>query len=185
MAAAAGARRKAKEGLGPAGRIRVYRHARVTAQRHLVLVVVCGQDKAMQESWCLVISRQDLTGVEIKVASGRRFTVEETCRDVKNPRVGLGLKQAVIERQDRRAALFLLAVLAHTLLTLLGKAGQELGLDRLLGATRPGHLSLVRQGRMRFELLPKRREDRLRALAKKFGELLQEHALVTDILGVI
>jgi hypothetical protein len=38
---------------------------------------------------------------------------------------------------------------------------------------------------MRFELIPKMREDRLRALAKTFGELLQEHALVTDILGVI
>jgi hypothetical protein len=62
--------------------------------------------------------------------------VEETFRDVKNPRFGLGLKQAVIERNDRRDALFLLAVLAHTLLTLLGKAGQELGMSRMLGATR-------------------------------------------------
>jgi Transposase DDE domain len=182
---AAGERRKAKEWLGAAGRMRVFRPAWVTAQHHLVPVVVCVQDRAMKEPWCLVSSRQDLTGVGIKVAYGRRFTVEETFRDVKNPRVGLGLKQAVIERQDRRDALFLLAVLAHTLLTLLGKAGQELGMDRMLGATRPGHLSLFRQGLMRFELIPKRREDRLRALAKKFGERLQDQALFTDILGVI
>jgi hypothetical protein len=182
---AAGERRKAKEWLGTAGRMRVFRHARVTAQRHLVPVVVCVQDKAMKEPWCLVSSRQDLPGVEIKVAYGRRFTVEETFRDVKNPRFGLGLKQAVIERNDRRDALFLLAVLAHTLLTLLGKAGQELGMDRMLGATRPGQLSLFRQGLMLFELIPKMREDRLRALAKKFGELLQDHALFTGILGVI
>jgi Transposase DDE domain len=182
---AVGERRKAKEWLGTAGRMRVLRHARVTAERHFVPVVVCVQDKAMREPWCLVSSRQDLTGVEIKVAYGRRFTVEETFRDVKNPRLGLGLKQAVIERHDRRDALFLLAVLAHTLLTLLGKAGQELGMDRLLGATRRGQLSLFRQGLMLFELIPKMREDRLRALAKKFGELLQEHALFTGILGVI
>jgi hypothetical protein len=182
---AAGERRKAKEWLGTAGRMRVFRHARVTAQRHLVPVVVCVQDKAMKEPWCLVSSRPDLPGVEIKVAYGRRFTVEETFRDVKNPRFGLGLKQAVIERNDRRDALFLLAVLAHTLLTLLGKAGQELGMDRMLGATRPGQLSLFRQGLMLFELIPKMREDRLRALAKKFGELLQDHALFTGILGVI
>ena len=182
---AAGEQRKAKEWLGTAGRMRVFRHARITAQRHLVPVVVCVQDKAMKEPWCLVSSRQDLKGVAIKGAYGRRFTVEETFRDVKNPRFGLGLKQVIIERNDRRDALFLLAVLAHTLLTLLGKAGQELGMDRMLGATRPRQLSFFRQGLMLFELIPKMREDRLRALAKKFGELLQDHVLFLGILGVI
>jgi hypothetical protein len=149
---AAGERRKAKEWLGTAGRMRVFRHARVTAQRYLVPVVVGVQDKAMKEPWCLVSSRHDLTGVAIKVAYGRRFTAEETFRNVKNPRFGLGLKQAVIERHDRRDALFLLAVLAHPWLTWRGKAGQELGTDRMLGATRPGQLSLFRQGLMLFEL---------------------------------
>ena len=182
---AMGERRKAKEWLGRFGRLRVCRYARVTAQRPLVPVVVCVQDKAMKEPWCLVSSRQDLKGVEIKVTYGRRFTVEETFRDVKNPRFGLGLKQAIIDRNDRRDALFLLAVLAHTLLTLLGKAGQELGMDRMLGATRPGQLSLFRQGLMLFALIPKMREDRLRALAQKFGALLQAHGLFTGILGVI
>jgi hypothetical protein len=182
---ATGEQRKAKAWLGTTGRMRVFRHARVTAQRHRVPVVVCVQDKAMKEPWCLVSSRHDFKGVEIKVAYGRRFTVEETFRDVKNPRFGLGLTQAVIERNDRRDALFLLAVLAHTLLTLLGKAGQELGMDRMLGATRPGQLSLFPQGLMLFDLIPRMREDRLRALAKTFGELLQEHILFTGILGVI
>jgi hypothetical protein len=65
---AAGERRKAKEWLGTAGRMRVFWRARVTAQRHRVPVVVCVQDKAMKEPWGLVSSRQDLTGVEIKVA---------------------------------------------------------------------------------------------------------------------
>ena len=58
-------------------------------------------------------------------------------------------------------------------------------MDRMLGATRPGQLSLFRQGLMLFELIPKMREERLRALAKNFGELLQDHALFTGILGVI
>jgi hypothetical protein len=147
--------------------------------------VVCVQDKGLKDAWCLVSSRHDLTGSAIKGTYGRRFTVEETFRDVKNPRFGLGLKQAVITRNDRRDALFLLAVLAHTLLTLFGKAGQELGMDRMLGATRPGHLSLFRQGLMLFALIPTMREDRLRALAQKFGALLQEHVLFTGILGVI
>jgi hypothetical protein len=104
---------------------------------------------------------------------------------VQTPRVGLGLKPAVIARHDRRDALFLLAVLAPTWLTWRGKAGQELGMDRRLGVTRPGHLSRFRQGLMLCDLMPKRREDRRRALAKKFGELLQDHALFTGILGVM
>jgi hypothetical protein len=68
----------------------------------------------MTELWCLVSSRQDRTGVAIKVAYGRRFTVEETFRDANHPRVGLGLKQAVIARHNWREALCRLAVLAHT-----------------------------------------------------------------------
>ena len=182
---AAGEQRKAKAWLGTAGRMRVFRHARVTPQRHLVPVVVWVQGKAMKEPWGLGSSRHDLQGVAIQGAYGRRFTVEETFRDVKHPRFGLGLTQAVIARNDRRDALFLLAVLAHTLLTLLGKAGQALGMDRMLGATRPGQWSVFRQGLMLFELIPTMREDRLRALATQFGELLHEHVVFTGILGVI
>lgn len=78
-----------------------------------------------------------------------------------------------------------LRALAHTLRTLLGKAGQELGLERMLGATRPKQLSLFRQGLMLFALLPTMRADRLRALVQKFGELLQEHVLFTGLLGVL
>jgi hypothetical protein len=182
---AVGARRTAQAWLGTAGRMPVLRQAWVTAPRHFVPRVVGVQDKARQEPWCLVSRRQDLTGVAIKVADGRRVTVEETFRDVQNPRLGLGLPPAVIDRHDRRDALFLLAVLAHTLLTWLGQAGQELGRDRLLGATRPGHLSRFRQGLRLFALIPKMREDRLRALAKPFGEWLQEHALFAGMLGVM
>jgi hypothetical protein len=139
----------------------------------------------MKDAWCLASSRGDLTGGGIKRAYGRHFAVEETFRDVKNPRFGLGLKQTIVSRNDRREALFLLAVLAHTLLPLLGKAGQELGMERMLGATRPGQLSLFRPGLMLYELLPRMREDRLRALMTPFGELLRHHVLFTGILGVL
>jgi hypothetical protein len=182
---AAGEVRQAKGWLGPGGRMRVLRQAQVTRQRQPVPVVVCVQDPGMQDAWCLVSSRGDLTGSALKAAYGRRFTVEETFRDIKNARLGLGLTQVSIVRNDRRDALFLLAALAHTLLTLLGKAGQELGMERMLGATRPKQLSLFRQGLMLFELIPTMRTDRLRALVQKFGELLQEHVLFTGLLGVL
>jgi hypothetical protein len=177
--------RKAAEWVGRGGRMRVLRHARVTAQPTAVPVVVCVQEPAMKDAWCLVSSRADWTGSQLKQAYGRRFTVEETFRDLKNPRLGLGLKQTVITRNDRRDMLCLLAVLAHALLTLLGKAGQELGMERWLGATRPGGISLFRQGLLRYELLPTMREDWLRALMTRFGELLRQHMIFTGILGLL
>lgn len=177
--------RKASEWVGSGGRMRVLRKARVTAAREMVPVVVCVQERGMKDAWCLATSRSDLSGTEIKKAYGRRFSVEETFRDLKNPRLGLGLKQTVVKRNDRRDALFLLAVLAHALLTLLGKAGQELGMERWLGASKPGGISLFRQGLMLYELLPQMQEERLRALMTRFGELLRRHTLFTGILGVL
>ena len=180
-----GERRKAKDWLGAGGRLRVLRGARVTAEGQPVPMVVCVQQKQMQEPWLLASSRSDLTGTAIKHLYGKRFTVEETFRDVKNPRLGLGLKQTVMERNDRRDALFLLAVLAHTRLTLLGKAGEELGMDRWLGATRPRQYSRFRQGQLLFDLIPTMERKRLRTLLQRFGQLLREHALLSQVLGYL
>lgn len=182
---AEGERRKARDWLGAGGRMRVLRGARVTAEGQPVPMVVCVQQPQMQEPWLLASSRSDLTGTAITHRYGKRFTVEETFRDVKNPHVGLGLKQTVMERNDRRDALFLLAVLAHTLLTLLGKAGEELAMDRWLGATRPRQYSRFRQGQMLFDLIPTMERQRLRTLLQRFGQLLREHALLSHILGYL
>jgi hypothetical protein len=108
--------------------------------------------------------------------------VKESFRDLKILKFGLELKQMVMTRTERREILFLLAVLAHTLFTLPGKVGQELGMERMLGATRPGGISLFRQGLLFRDLLPRMREDRLRALVTRFGELLHQHVLFTGIL---
>jgi hypothetical protein len=62
---------------------------------------------------------------------------------------------------------------------------KELGMERMLGATRPGGISLFRQGLLLWDLLPRMREDRLRALTTRFGELLRQHVLFTGILGVL
>ena len=180
-----GERRKAKDWLGVGGRMRMLRGARVTAEGEPVPVVVCVQQKQMKEPWLLASSRDDLKGADIKNLYGKRFTVEETFRDLKNPRLGLGLEQTVVQRNDRRDVLFLLATLAHTLLTLLGKAGQELGLERWLGASRPGQYSLFRQGQMLFELIPTMEEKRLRTLMQRFGQLLRDHVLLSQVLGCL
>ena len=180
-----GERRKAKAWLGVGGRMRRRRGARVTAEGEPVPVVVYVQQQQMKEPWLLASSRDDLKGADIKNLYGKRFTVEETVRDLKNLRLGLGLKQTVVQRHDRRDVLFLLATRAHTRLTLLGKAGQERGLERWLGASRPGQSSLFRQGQMLFELIPTMEEKRLRALMQRFGQLLRDHVLLSQVLGCL
>jgi hypothetical protein len=163
----------------------VLRGARVTAEGQPVPLVVCVQQKRMQEPWLLASSRSDLTGAAIKHRDSTRVTVEETCRDVKNPRLGLGLKPTVMARHDRREALFLLAVRAHTRLTRLGKAGEELGMDRWLGATRPRQSSRFRQGLLRFDLIPTMDQQRLRILLQRCGQLLREQTLLSQVLGYL
>jgi Transposase DDE domain len=185
VASADGERRKAQDWLGAGGQMRVLRGARVTAEGQPVPIVVCVQQKRMQEPWLLASSRSDLPGPAITHRYSQRFTVEETFRDVKNPRLGLGLKQTVMARNDRRDALFLLAVRAHTLLTRLGKAGEELGMDRGLGATRPRQYSRFRQGQMLFDLIPTMDQQRLRILLQRFGQLLREHTLLSQVLGYL
>jgi DDE family transposase len=185
IASADGERRQAKDGLGARGRMRGLRGARVTAEGQPVPVVVCVQQQQMKEPWLLASRRSDLTGSAIKDLFGKRVTVEETFRDVKNPRLGLGLRHTVMERNDRKDALFLLAVLAHTLLTRLGQAGEELGMDRWLGATRPRQYSRFRQGQRLFDLIPTMEQQRLRTLLQRFGQLLREHALLSHVLGYL
>ena len=53
-----GERRKTREWVGPRGRMRVLRQARVTGERQSVPLVVCVQDRGMKDAWCLATSRK-------------------------------------------------------------------------------------------------------------------------------
>ena len=167
--------RKACDWTGKNGRMRVLRDARVTAKSAYVPIVICVKAKGMKDTWCLASSRSDLTGSQIKAQYGKRFTIEESFRDLKNPHLGLGLKRVRMKRADRRDRLFLLATLAHTLLVLLGRAGRELNLDRWLGASKPGGLSLFRMGHLLYRLIPNMKETQLKALMECYDRILACH----------
>ena len=71
-------------------------------------------------------------------------------------------------------------------LTLLGAAGEALGMDRHLKvntAKRRTH-SLFRQGCMLYDLIPAMPEPRLRPLINKFLEMLQNKPLTTPIANI-
>ncbi len=96
--------------------------------------MVCVHDKKMKEAWCLATSRTDLVAQQVVKLYGRRFTIEENFRDTKDLKFGLGLSTTHIGDCQRRDRLLLLVAIAQGLLTLLGAACEETGLDRRLKA---------------------------------------------------
>jgi hypothetical protein len=141
----------------------------------------------MKEPWCLATSRVDLTARQVVKLYGRRFSIEETFRDTKNIHFGMGLSATHIGDPARRDRLLLIAAFAYVLLTLLGAAGERAGLDRLLKANtvKRRTLSLYNQGCYWYMAIPSMREERLVKLMTAYGEILQEHALLREMLGVI
>jgi len=174
VTAADGERRLAADWVGKAGRARKLRNAEITASGHKVGAVVCVHAMDMKESWCLATSNAEATPQKIIRYYARRWTIEPGFRDTKDLRFGMGLGVLRIADPQRRDRLLLLNAFAIMLLTLLGDAGESLGMDRQLRtstAKRRVH-SLFRQGWMLYELIPNMPEIRLRPLVARFSEFI-------------
>lgn len=169
------------------GRAKKVSNVLVTHAKSPVPAVVCVRAKNMKEPWCLATSRDDLKASKIVALYGRRFTIEESFRDTKDPRFGMGLSATHIGRTDRRDRLMLIGALAQALLTLLGAACEEVGLDRKLKANTVKHrtVSLFNQGWFWYQAIPTMREEWLRPLMEAFGRIVREQAVCREIFGVI
>jgi hypothetical protein len=171
----------------PSGRGKKYSKVRVTQTKTPVPAIVCVKAKNMKEPWCLATSRDDLNVGQIVALYGRRFTIEENFRDTKDPRFGMGLSAVHVGRPDRRDRLLLIGALAQALLTLLGAACEETGLDRKLKANtvKRRTTSLFNQGWYWYGAIPNMREEWLRPLMEAFGRIVQEQAVGRAIFGLI
>mgnify|MGYP001544933727 CR=1 FL=1 len=167
--------------------MRVLRNAKITADGCPVSTVVIVQDKGMKDIWCLAASSPDIKGAVVKKQYGKRFSCEEMFRDIKDMRYGLGMSWNQIGDPERRDRMFLMAELAHALLTLLGEAGERAGLDRLLRANtrKTRTLSLFKQGLRWYELMPNMPDYRLRSLMRSFEEIVAEHAFSRVVLRTL
>jgi hypothetical protein len=134
----------------------------------------------------LAVGSATLTGAQAVRVYGRRFTIEEAFRDVKDPRYGLGLSTTHIGDPRRRDRLLLLCAMATTLLTLLGRAGESLGMDRMLKANtvKKRTHSLFRQGCMYYAALPMMPSTRANPLLHRFGELILQEPVYVQALSV-
>lgn len=174
---AAGDLRPAADWVPSNGRAMMLAGARVTGKKKPVAAVVVVKAKRMKEPWCLATSLASAQAQQIVRAYGRRFSIEETFRDTKDLHFGMGLSATHIRNADRRDRLLLLVAAAYTLLTLLGQAGEESGLDRYLKANTVKHrtLSLFRQGHSWYHAIPNMRDEWLERLMTAFDRIVREH----------
>lgn len=82
-----------------------------------------------KEAWYL-FTDLSINGEEIVKYYGRRFTIEEIFRDQKSTRYGWHLKELKVTRSDRLQRMVLILVIAYFLVTVIGLAIAERGLEK-------------------------------------------------------
>lgn len=162
-------------------------NVRITNKRIAIEAVVSKRQAGAKDSWSLATSCADKSASAVLDLYRKRFSIEETFRDQKDLRFGLGLRATHIGDAARRDRLLLLAAIAQALLTLLGAASEEAGLDAYLRANtvkRRTH-SLFRQGAYWYGALPRMREDWLRPLLEAFDRIVKQHQIFVQAFSVI
>jgi hypothetical protein len=170
--------------VAPRGRAVKLPNARVTTDRAPVPAVVIVHAARMKEPWCLATSLAERTAKDVIALYGKRFSIEETFRDEKDIHFGLGLSTTHVGSCDR---LLLLAAIVHALLTLLGAAGEKVGLDREFQTSpkRGRALSLFGQGVFWYGALPNMKDEKALLLMAAFDEVVREHAVFCPIFGIL
>src|SRR5687767_14702543 len=187
VGAADGTVRPAQEWVGQGGRARKLRDATVTEAHCPVGAAVCVHAKGMKELWCLVTGNRAATAPQIIKLYSKRWTVEPSFRDTKDLRFGMGLGAVRIADPQRRDRLLLLNAFAVVLLTLLGAAGESLGMDRHLksNTVKTRSHSLFRQGSTLYDLIPNMPEHRLKPLVERYAELLHQSRVVSETFAIV
>ena len=173
--------------LSPSGRATMLKNVKITQDRTPIAAVVVAHAAGMKDGWCIATSRSDLNASRIIKLYGRRFTIEETFRDQKDARFGLGLSATHTKSCARRDRVLFIAAIAEALLTLLGAAGEAAGLDRWLKAntSKKRQHSLFRQGQMWYSLLGGLNEEDARLLMQHFDRLVREQDVFHQVFGVL
>jgi len=137
----------------------------------------------MKQAWHLAVGDATKTASEAVALYARRFTIEETFRDIKDIRFGMGLSSTKVSSPIRRDRLLLLSALTVVLLTMLGEAGESIGLDMDFKAntSKKRTHSLLRQGSMYYEFLSAMPEDKVKRLIEAFIEKLRKQPALAFI----
>jgi hypothetical protein len=99
----------------------------------------------MKEAWHLAASDGALSAPQIITLYSKRWTIEPSLRDSKDLRFGMGMSMLRIDDR-RRDRLLLLNAFAVRLLTILGTAGESLGIANC-GSAPPNAASIPCSGK--------------------------------------
>jgi len=184
---AKGERRTAKRWLYENGKARILKGATVTGHKYDVGGIVLVHDKKMKEAWCLAVRLPKATASSAVKLYGKRFKTEETFRDTKDLRFGMGLSASRTKSPKRRDRLLLIAAMAHLLRTLLGAACERIGFDRRLkaNASRKRTHSLFTQGRDWYGRIPRMSDEDLADLMAAFEQIVREQNVFLGIFGIV
>lgn len=171
----------------PDGEAHQIKHVGVTQDEYYLPVFICVHDKNMKDGWYLAVSDETLSASQAVKLYARRFTIEEKFRDIKDSRYGMGLSYTKISVPLRRDRLLLFCAIASTLLTILGAAGEALGLDRKMkvNTVKKRSHSLVNQGAYYFACIPKMKEEILIPLLEKYKQSLAGIEVFSEIFGIV
>lgn len=179
--------RPASQWIGAAGKTKTIRDAKITSQKYEVPIVACKHAKMMKEPWCIVSSREELSGSWVVKWYEKRWGCEPQFRDTKDLHFGMGLSSTHIKDKTRRDRLLLIHAIATLVLTLLGAAGETIGLDRYLksNTSKKRQLSLFKQGCIYFRRLFRMSKETATKLIGAFYELVTKNKNLDIIIGVI
>lgn len=167
------------------GRAKLIRAPFLTGKRAAVGGVVAVRKKGMKDAWLLAVRLPDdmMKAATISNLYAKRFRIEETFRDLKDPRFGVGFSTVRVTTPLRRNRFLLLQAMAHALLELLGQAGENLGMHKGLQAntSKRRQLSLFRQGQFWIRAIWNRPEEDEDNLLAEFGRLVQENSFFHEV----
>lgn len=169
------------------GRTKTLRNVKITHEKYLAATFVCVKAPKMKQCWCIVSSEKELSGSGIVKWYAKRWGCEPQFRDTKDIYFGMGLSKTSIKDENRRDRLLFIHAISTVVLTLLGAAGEKIGLDRYLKAntSKKRTMSLFGQGCIYFNRLPNMVESTLNLLLGEFYSLIEQNKNLTEVLGVI
>lgn len=182
-----GESRPAKEWTMAGGRARTLRGVKLTRKGLDVATVVCVHDKQMKDTWCIASNKREAAAKDLVKYYAKRWGIEAAFRDLKDPRYGLGLGKVRVSRPERRDRLILLMAFSVVLMTLLGAASEDVGLDRILktNTSKRRTMSLLRQGYIWHQRLDRIREEWYEPLIRRYGELIQQYSSFKHVFEVV
>jgi hypothetical protein len=179
--------KQAVEWVSANGRTKTLRKAKITHEGYEVPTVVCVQAKGMKAPWCIVSSEEKISGSWVVKWYGKRWGCEPQFRDTKDIYYGMGLSKTHIADREKRDRILFIHAIATAILTFLGAAGENIGLDRYLkvNTVKKRTLSLLNQGIIYFGRIEKMAKETLEKLLTEFFRLIENNKNITEILGVI